>query len=147
MLIYFYMDITQAISTISSLCVSGRSIFGSGYSLLWSAMLWLGFWRRLLLIITIIAWVVYEIFSKGTHKRKTENGFTPMFNRFIGASGYFCFQTIIYFGLKLIFTDAIYCFKWPYALHSIVFLLNGFILHMIGIWPYWRVFGEKIRIR
>lgn len=141
------MGIDQAVSTISPLCSLGQSFFGSGYSLLWSAILWLGFWKRLLIIIGIVVWIFFEIGSKGTHKYNSENGFTPMFNSFIGASGYFWFQTIIYFGLKLIFTEAVYCFKWPYFLHSIVFLSNGFILHMIGIWPYWKVFGEKIRLR
>jgi len=141
------MNIIQNISSISSLCSLGQSFFGSGYSLLWSVILWLGFWKGLLIVIGIIFWTISEIVSKGTHKYNSENGLTPAFNSFIGASGYFWFQTIIYFGLKLIFTDAVYCFKWPYFLHSIVFLLNGFILHMIGIWPYWKVFGVKIRIR
>lgn len=141
------MDVSQSIATLSPLCSLGQSFFGSGYSLLWSAILWLGFWKGLLIIIGIVIWIIYEIGSNGIHKYNSENGFTPIFNSFIGASGYFWFQTIIYFGLKLVFTEAVYCFKWPYFLHSIVFLSNGFILHMVGIWPYWKVFGEKIRLR
>lgn len=141
------MDIHEITSVLPTLCELGQSLFGSTYSFLWSIVIQFGLWKDILVVIFVIAWIAWEIGTKNKHKRNSENGFTASFNRFIGASGYFWFQALIYFGLKLIFTDAIYCFKWPYALHSIIFLLNGFILHIIGFWPYWKVFGKKIRIK
>ena len=57
------MDVSQSITTISPLCSLGQSFFGSGYSLLWSAILWLGFWKGLLIIIGIVVWIFFEIES------------------------------------------------------------------------------------
>lgn len=83
---------------------------------------------------------------QGTHSYNSENGFTPTFNSFIGASTYFWLQTIIYFLLKTFFSEAVYCMKWPYGLHIAVFLSTGFILHVTGVWPYWKLFGRKVRL-
>ena len=140
------MVLNQLISTGGMLC-SISSIFDSFYSIVWSAITFLGFWKCLLIIVALIIWILWEIFSKGTHSYNSENGFTPAFNRFIGASTYFWFQTFIYFILEKFFSEAVYCFKWPYALHIFVFLFTGFFLHIIGVWPYWKFFEKKIRLR
>ncbi len=133
--------------SIGNACSIASSFFGSFYSFLWSMVTQLGFWKCLLILLGLIFWVCWEIFSKGTHKYNSENGLTPGFNRFIGATTYFWIQAVINLVLEYFFTSAVYCFKWPYGLHLGTFLLTGLFLHLIGIWSYWRLFGMKIRLR
>ena len=130
-----------------SLCSLGQSIFGSTYSFLWSIVTFIGFWKCFLIIVLVILWIVLEIFTKNSHYYNSENGFTSTFNKFIGASTYFWLQTIVYLILENIFSSLIYCLKWPYVLHIYIFILTGFILHVTGVWPYWKILGRKVRIR
>lgn len=141
------MSFDQVISSTGLLCSIGKSVFGSTYSFLWSAILLIGFWKCLLVLVAIILWILWELVTRHTHSYNSENGLTPVFNSFIGASTYFWLQTFIYFVLEKLFTEAIYCMKWPYVLHVSVFILTGFALHMSGIWPYWKLFGVKMRIK
>jgi hypothetical protein len=140
------VDLTQTISNTGALCSLGQSVFGSTYSFLWSVITFFGLWKCLLIIVGLAFWIAWEVSTKGTHSYNSENGFTPEFNRFIGASTYFGLQTIVYFVLEKFFSEAIYCLKWPYALHVLVFFLTGFILHVTGVWPYWKIFGGKVRL-
>ena len=141
------MDFYHIISTSGTLCSLGKSIFGSTYSFLWSIGTFLGFWKCAFIILLLILWIIWEIFNRNTHSYNSENGFTPEFNVFIGVSTYFWFQTAIYFILDKIFTEVVYCFKTPYFIHIGVFLFTGFFLHMTGVWPYWKIFGKKVRIK
>lgn len=140
------MEPSNIISSGGALCSLGQSLFGSIYAILWSIVTYLGFWKCLLIFLSIIIWVAWEIIKKGTHSYNSENGLTPTFNTFIGASTYFWLQTLIYFIFQKFFSEAIYCLKWPYILHIFIFLVTGFALHITGIWSYWKIFGKKIRL-
>lgn len=140
------MDYNQIFS-IGTLCSLGKSIFGSTFSFLWSIITFIGFWYSLLILMMVVVWIIVEILTRNTHAYNSENGFTSLFNSFLGASMYFWLQALLYVILEKFFTEMVYCFKWPYLLHILVFLFTGFLLHIIGIWPYWKVFGEKLRVR
>lgn len=133
--------------SISNTCSLISSLFGSVYSIIWSVITTLGFWKCLLIVILLVIWLIWEIITKGTHPYKTENGLTPVFNSFIGATTYFWLQMAINLILETFFTKAVYCLKWPYALHITTFFLTGFLLNITGVWSYWKIFGKKIRIR
>jgi len=134
---------------IGDLCSLGKSIFGSTFSLLWTIITFVGFWYSVLLLLVIAIWVIFEVLNRNTHSYNSENGFTPLFNSFVGATVYFGLQALIYIILQKLLTEAVYCLKWPYALHFITFTLTGLILCWIGFWRYWRPLGVgyKIRIR
>lgn len=141
------MDFNQIFLTGGMLCSIGKSIFGSTYSFLWSAITYLGFFKCFLIIIVIILWIIWEIGTRYKHSYNSENGFTPIFNSFVGASIYFWSQEFIYISLEKFFTEAVYCFKWPYILHVSIFIFTGLLLNITGFWRYWKFFGHKIRIR
>lgn len=141
------MESAQIISSLGNLCSVGSSLFGSTFSLLWSIITFIGFWKSSLVLLLVIIWIVWELNTIGTHRYNSENGLTRVFNSFIGASAYFWLQSFIYFFLEILFSEGIYCFKWPYVLHALVFLLTGLLLNILGVWKYWKLFGEKVRIR
>src|ERR1019366_8502848 len=98
------MNLNHIISTSGTLCSLGQSIFGSTYSILCTIITYLGFWKCLLIIVAIILWITWEFYTMNTHPYNSENGFTPTFNSFIGASTYFWLQTLVYFILEKFFT-------------------------------------------
>jgi len=140
------MDVSQ----LGLFCSLGKTVFGSGYSIFWSILTFLGFWKSLGVLFLLILWVIFELITKngGVHYN-SDNGFSPAFNIFVGASTYFWLQTFLYSILEKLFGQMIYCVSWPYILHVLVFTLTGLFLCLIGFWNYWRPLGIgfKIRIR
>ena len=79
-----------------------------------------------LILLSLLAWVAFEIVTRngGAHYN-SDNGFSPLFNFFVGSSLYFGLQELLGIGLVKIFGDAIYCIEWPYALHALIFVATG----------------------
>lgn len=97
---------------------------------LWSQY-WIGITTGLLL------WVIFEIFTRnGRCHYNSQNGFSPLFNRFVGSGTYLLFQTGTIYLLVTFFSSGIYCTPWPYVIHLIIFMLTGFFLRVIKFWVY-----------
>ena len=132
------MNAASGIFSLKDICSAiTASAPHSTASILWGVITALWPWRWLLIVMGIICWVVFEITTRnGTVHYNSENGFSPSFNRFVGAGTYVGFQALVYLLLELIFGEGIYCIGWPFALHVIVFGSTGLFLHAIGFWPY-----------
>jgi hypothetical protein len=93
-------------------------------------------WYWLLIFAILFLWIVFEIYTRnGEVHYNSANGFSPVFNSFVGSGTYLGLQALLYLLFSLIFGDTIYCLIWPYAVHLILFLSTGLILHKIGFWP------------
>lgn len=122
-----------SISTISSI-----------HSLIWNVVGWLWPWNWIWITLIILCWVVLEIYTRhGNFHYNSKNGFSPTFNRFVGAGTYFAGQTILLLIMSFFFGQGVYCLPWPYPLHLVVFLSTGFLLHLSGFWPYLKESGRK----
>ncbi len=102
--------------------------------------LWYGIqhwpWHFVSLVGIITLWVIIEIATRyGTLWFHSENGFTPTFNRFVGAGTYIGLQALI-LGIFALISSSVYCTPWPYVLHLLVFIGTSKLLNKIGFWVY-----------
>lgn len=110
----------------------------------WVAIKALWPWYAIGIIVFFIAWTLFEIFLDTGWK--SENNFSPVYNRIVGSGVYALFQGLTYLILTGIFTQLVYCRPWSLVVHYFVFLLTGGFLHLIRFWPYWRIpFIGKVR--
>lgn len=90
-----------------------------------------------IIIPAIILWVVFEIFTRNTHSFNSDNGFTPVFNSFIGGGVFYIFSALIHLVLNLFVGDMVECgLVWVNSFYLIPFISTGLFLHGIGFWPY-----------
>lgn len=93
-------------------------------------------WYWLLIVLGLGGWIAFEITTRnGTIHHNSENGFSPVFNSFVGSCTYTGLQTFFFFILTSLFGSGVYCFVWPFAIHILIFLSTGKLLHVIGFWP------------
>jgi hypothetical protein len=104
----------------------------------WQAvtMFWSGYWPWIILILVVI--VVYELLTwNGSWHYNSRNGFSPGFNRLVGA-GFFALYSGIFFAfIHFVFGDNIYLEQvWPYVIHALAFPLTWLTLRRVGFWVY-----------
>jgi len=92
------------------------------------------------IIPAIILWVIFEFVAKGNHNFNSDNGFTPLFNSFVGG-GVFCLSVaIIQFLIGLVIGKIAPCATlFISSFYLLPFLTTGLFLHAIGFWPYWKL--------
>lgn len=107
--------------------------------------LWPWYWFLIILLITI--WTIFEIITRhGNAHFNSDNGFSPLFNSFVGSGTYILLQYLTYLVLESVSGPGVYCRPWSYIIHFVVFLLTGGLLFILGFWVYWRLpNGRKIR--
>ena len=108
--------------------------------ILWAIIkeLWRPFWLPISII--LIVWVLYEVATRnGNAHYNSKNGFSPGFNRFVGAGTYLLFQALTYAILSFVFGNEIYAQAWPYGFHLVTFLSTGLFLNLTGFWVYWKL--------
>jgi len=89
------------------------------------------------IIPVIILWFVFEIFTRNTHSYNSDNGFTPLFNRFVGGGVFYVFSALLHFVLSFFISDGVDCsLIWINSFYLIPFISAGLFLHGIGFWPY-----------
>jgi len=125
-------------TTLGEACSIASDMFISSFSdALWTTIRYLWPWYWFLILIALGAWVIFEIRTRYTTVNyRSQNGFTPTFNRFVGSGTYLSLQTILFLILTTIFGTYAYCLKWPIALHLLIFLGSGLLLNYIGFWVY-----------
>ena len=139
------MDITQPLEKACSIVNDIPHTFVSG---VWTGISYTfsNYWY--LVIPGLIGWIVIEIVKRNNHNYNSENGFTPVFNSFIGGGVFYIFQALIYFILKIFFGEGIYCTSlWISSFHLIPFISTGLFLHWIGFWPYLKIPIVNVKIR
>ena len=131
---------------IDSVCGLIGDIPHSAVSAAWEFIFHaLSYWY--LVIPGLVLWVVLEIIFRNQHDFNSENGFSPIFNSFIGAGFFLLFETLIDWILHLILGNGVSCgLLWIRSFYLIPFLATGLLLHSLGFWPYLKLpfTGEKI---
>lgn len=96
--------------------------------------------RNLILIPILIAWVVWEnVFRYGTfiYRSKKGNGYTPLFNMFIGSALFFALEEVIHFVLAFLFGNIMYCILLVASTVALSYFLVDYILReVLGFWVY-----------
>ncbi len=112
----------------------GKSTAGMFWQLV--TMLWTTYWQWIILVLVMI--VVYELLTwNGGWHYNSRNGFSPGFNRLVGA-GFFALYSGIFFAFfHFVFGDDIYLTHlFPYIVHALAFPLTWLTLRKIGFWVY-----------
>lgn len=100
-----------------------------------------------IIVPVIIIWTIIEIVSKGGHSFNSDNGFTPVFNSFVGGGVFLLTEKLIYFILEHISGPSIYCGSLlSSSFYLLPFLTTGLFLNMIGFWVYWKIPFVKAKI-
>lgn len=143
------MDVTPVkIFSVGDICSIIGSVPSTTAGWIWTAITNLGFWYSALIVLGLVGWVIFEIVTRyTTTSYRSDNGFTPLFNVFVGGSVNFGIQELLGLLLAKMFSDAAYCVAWPYALHVSVFVATGLLLRFTGFWTYLRILGESPRKR
>lgn len=112
----------------------GKSTAGMFWQIV--TMLWTTYWQWILLALVMI--VVYELLTwNGSWHYNSRNGFSPGFNRLVGA-GFFALYSVIFFTFfHFVFGNSIYLEQiLPYIVHSLAFPLTWVTLRGVGFWVY-----------
>jgi hypothetical protein len=138
------MDLNLS-DSFGEICSVASDMFVSSFSdALWTGIRYLWPWYWLFIILALIAWVSWEIRTRYTTVSfRSQNGFTPTFNRFVGSGTYLGTQTLIFLILTSLLGTYVYCLKWPAALHLLTFLFSGWFLNYIGFWVYLKEPGKR----
>lgn len=90
-----------------------------------------------LIIPVIFLWIMFEIFSRNSHSFNSDNGFTPIFNSFVGGGVFYIFSALIHFIMSFFIGEGVDCgLIWMNSFYLIPFISTGLFLHGIGFWPY-----------
>jgi len=129
----------------SAICSAASDVFVSSLSdALWTGIRYLWPWYGFLIVLILGSWVVWEIRTRFTTVSfRSQNGFTPSFNQFVGSGTYLGLQTITFLILSTTFGNLVYCLKWPLGLHVAIFFISGLLLNYIGFWVYLKEPGKK----
>jgi hypothetical protein len=101
-----------------------------------------------IIIPAIVLWVIYEISTKNTHYYNSDNGFTPLFNSFIGGGVFCLFEALIYFFLILFVGKIAPCTTlFMSSFYLLPFIMTGLFLHLTRFWPYWKLPLIRAKIR
>ena len=115
---------------------------------IWFAIESLWPWYWFLISLTLIAWIIFEIITRnGSAHYNSKNGFSPLFNSFVGSGTYALFQYFTHLFLNKSLGSGVYCRPWSYLIHFIIFLSTGGLLFISGFWVYWKMPGEKKKRR
>jgi regulator of protease activity HflC (stomatin/prohibitin superfamily) len=100
-----------------------------------------------LIIPALIVWVTVEIITRNAHSFNSDNGFTPVFNSFVGGGVFYIFEYMIYFVLNYFLGSGVNCgLLWLDTFYLIPFIATGLFLHGIGFWPYMKIPILNIKI-
>jgi hypothetical protein len=128
---------TSTYDILNILCQIAQPTAASFEAQLWKGITFLWPWYWFLIVLVLGAWIAFEIVTRfGNAHYNSENGFSPMFNRFVGSGSYLLVHSLLLLGLSKIFGNGVYCGPTPYVLHALAFGLVGLTLHLSGFWPY-----------
>lgn len=122
------------------LCSIANDIPGTIISSIWFGISFAFSHYWFLIIPAIIIWIAIEIFTRNTHSYNSDNGFTPLFNSFIGGGVFYIFGALIHFILSFFVGKGVDCgLIWINLFYLIPFVATGLFLHGIGFWPYMKI--------
>lgn len=131
------MDISQSFGGVCSLIndIPGTLISGVWF---WISYGFSHYWY--VIVPALILWVGIEIVSRNNHSFNSDNGFTPMFNSFVGGGVFLGFESLIHFVANLFLGSTAECgFLWVNTFYLIPFIATGLFLNAIGFWHYMRI--------
>lgn len=100
--------------------------------------IWSEYWLYIIGFLTI--WIILEILTRnGSVHYNSKNGFSPMFNRFVGSGTLLFFQFVIHLVFTKLFGNEVYLYVWPYVIHLTGFFMTGSFLNLVGFWKYWKL--------
>jgi hypothetical protein len=136
------MNIAQPLGTACSIL---SNIPTTELSLVWAIIVSVGWW----IIPIIIIWTIIEFATwHGSFHFNSENGFSPVFNSFVGAGFFYGFQTLYNFILEFIMGKTAYCATFTVPLFFLIpFISAGLFLHWLGFWPYLRIPRTRFKIK
>jgi hypothetical protein len=123
------------LSPIGNLCEVISSIPKSVATAIWFYIqaLWPTYF--IAIILALVTWVFIEIKGRyGNWHYPTKNGFSPVFNSFLGVITFSFFQGLMYALINLITWGTGYCIPWLNGLYLLPFVLTGLFLVKTGIW-------------
>jgi len=128
----------QACSAASDMLVSSLA------DAMWTGIRYLWPWYGFLIMLVLCTWILWEIHTRfSSISFRSKNGFTPLFNSFVGAVTYWGLQGLVFLFLTYFLGNYVYCLKWPIALHLLVYWSSSRLLNYIGFWVYQKEPGKK----
>ncbi len=128
---------------LGPICQLISSIPKSAAGQFWFVVRFLWPWYWIWIVLFFTAWTIAERIIGGS----SENGFSSVYNRIVGAGVYALFQFFTYSALAYFWGDIVYCQMWPFVVHYFIFTITGGLLHISGFWPYWKIpFIGKVRL-
>lgn len=132
---------------LGNFCSIINEIPHTAISTVWTfvGQLFTSYWY--IIIPTIVLWVTFEILTRSGHHYNSDNGFTPVFNSFVGGLVFYLTLTLIDLVLEFLFGKIVNCsIMWIRSFYLIPFISTGLLLHGIGFWPYLKVPVLNIKI-
>lgn len=132
---------------LAPLCSAINAIPGTSISAIWFWILY-GFSHYWYIITPVIViWVVFEIFTRNLHSYNSDNGFTPLFNSFVGGGVFYILSALIHFILSIFIGKGVECsLLWINSFYLIPFIATGLFLNAIGFWHYMKIPILNIKI-
>lgn len=126
--------VIQILSSLPGVFV--QSAAGAFWTII--STIWSSYWPFILPGMAL--WVVWELITRnGGFHYNSQNGFSPSFNRVVGAGVFTLFQGTVYVVIDKLTGSEAYYHIWPYPIHIATFFLTGLFLNLVGFWVYWKL--------
>jgi hypothetical protein len=120
------------------------SMASSLNSFVWQIITYLWPWNWMWIVLFISGWIIWEIKTRyGAAHYNSKNGFSPVFNAFVGSGIYAGFQLIFVLFMTNVVGGLAYCNIWPFGVHIVLYKLSGWFLNIIGFWVYRKEPGRE----
>ncbi len=134
----------QPLATFCSLISDIPGTFISGVWF-WISFSFSHYWY--IIVPAIISWVVIEVFTMNSHSFNSDNGFSPLFNSFVGGGVFYILSALIHFILSFFIGKGVECgLLWINSFYLIPFVATSLLLNAVGFWKYWRIPILNIKI-
>jgi hypothetical protein len=122
-------------TSLENVCSLSNSLNSTINSFAWEIISQLSS-HYLVIGVILVTWVLFELLTRnGKIHYNSANGFSPLFNSFVGSGLYFFYYSFVLILPEYLLGEIVHCVTWP-LIHVFVFWAVRKTLISIGFWKY-----------
>ncbi len=122
--------------SLENVCGLSKSLNSSLNGFIWEIISKLSS-HYLMIAIILTSWVVFELLTRnGRFHYNSANGFSPVFNSFVGSGLYFFYYSLVLILPQYLFGEIVHCITLPFITHLLIFVAVKKTLKALNFWKY-----------
>ena len=122
--------------SLENVCLLSQSANSSVNGFIWEMISQVSS-HSLIIVVTLVSWIIFELLTRnGRFHHNSANGFSPVFNRFVGSGLYFFYYSLILILPQYLLGEIVHCITLPFLTHLLIFVAVKKTLMAINFWKY-----------